>query len=105
MDAGQLREIGDVEQVATTADGTGDLPETWTLYARRRMKVEPVSAREIEVANKRYTVNTYRVTMRYDSGIHTRMRIAWRGRTLNILSVVDPDGLRVALTILAEESV
>ena len=102
MDAGILRHIGTFEQVSVAADATGDAIETWSEYAIRRMRVVPISAREILEGDKRRTVIVYRIDVRYDVLLNEKMRIVWESKTLNIGSVVDPDGMKVSMVIEAE---
>jgi SPP1 family predicted phage head-tail adaptor len=51
--------------------------------------VEGVSAREALLAGQQETSITHRLRLRYLPGLTQQMRFAWRGRTLEIVSLLE----------------
>jgi len=89
IDAGKLRERITV-QIATGA--TNALGETVLTYANSTQvwaSVEGVSARESIGLSQQEIVVSHKVRMRYLSGLTQNMRFAWRGRTLEIVSLLE----------------
>ena len=89
MDAGRLRERVTVQQAAESRNALGETVLSWSTYAERWASVEGVSAREALAAGQQDVTITHRVRMRYVSGMTQNMRIAWRSRTLNIVSLLE----------------
>lgn len=89
MDAGRLRERVTVQQAAESRNALGETELSWSTYAERWASVEGVSAREALAAGQQDVTITHRVRMRYVSGMTQNMRIAWRSRTLNIVSLLE----------------
>ena len=50
---------------------------------------DPVSAREALTAGQQETTVTHRLQLRYLPGLNSQMRFAWRGRTLEISSLLE----------------
>jgi SPP1 family predicted phage head-tail adaptor len=53
--------------------------------------VEGVSAREALAAGQQDVTISHRVRLRHLPGLTQQMRFAWRGRTLNIVSLLEYD--------------
>ena len=86
---GELRERVTV-QVATGATNTlGETVLTWANSTQTWASVEGVSAREALDNNQQEIVVSHKVRMRYLSGLTQNMRFAWRGRTLEIVSLLE----------------
>jgi SPP1 family predicted phage head-tail adaptor len=104
MDAGRLRERVTVQQAAETRNALGETVLSWSTFATRSASVEGVSAREALAAGQQDVTITHRVRMRYLSGMTQNMRIVWRSRTLNIISLLEYDN-RTEHVAICEEAV
>lgn len=91
MDAGRLRERVTVQQAAEGRNAIGETVLSWSTFAERWASVEGVSAREALTAGQNEISITHKVQMRYLAGLTQRMRILWRGRTLEIVSLLEHD--------------
>ena len=76
--------------------GYSDLATVWG-------SVTAVSATERPVQDGVQGTASYRIVIRYRADVTSRNRIKWRGRVLDILSAIDPDGSRDELNIDARE--
>lgn len=108
MQAGKLRHHVIIEalvaNMATIRDVHGGLVETWAPFAESWASIEPIRAVEIFRAGQVDARITHRVTMRYQSGIETAMRILFGTRVFLLLSVANPDERGIMLEMLAMEA-
>jgi SPP1 family predicted phage head-tail adaptor len=58
-------------------------------FAEVWASVQGVTAREFLLAGQQQTEISHRVRMRFLTGLTQRMRIVWRGRTLEIVSLLE----------------
>lgn len=79
--------------------------ESWQQYAQVWAQVLPLTG--TSAGTEQYTQQgvqsriNYAVTIRYRTDITAEHRIVYRGQPLEILTVVDPDGMRQTLAIQA----
>ena len=66
--------------------------------------VVPMSGREYEESQKIRAETTYKISTRYFPGITAEMRIFHNGREFEIISILDLDGRREELQIVAIET-
>ena len=95
MRAGKLRERVTIQQKTLVSDGMGGQSETWATLATVWAAVKPniAGAREAMTgaAGQVQARTVYEVRIRYRDDIDAKMRVLWRGNTLEIESVSDPD--------------
>ena len=60
-----------------------------------------VDAAEKDEPHGTRTVTSYTVRIRYRPDVTSKWKLGWRGKTLDIVSVVDPDGRKSDLKIEA----
>ena len=87
MRIGKMRQRVTIQARASTQSGTGQPTGAWSTVATAWASIEPLSGREQLAAQAAQSETTHRVTMRYRSGITTKMRISFGGRLFNITSV------------------
>jgi SPP1 family predicted phage head-tail adaptor len=58
-------------------------------FAEVWASVQGVTAREFLLAGQQQTEISHRVRLRFLTGLTQRMRIVWRGRTLEIVSLLE----------------
>lgn len=103
MDAGRLRERVTVQQASENRNALGETVLSWSTYAERWASVEGVSSRESLAYGQQQIDVTHRVRMRYLSGLTQSMRLQWRGRTLEIISLLE-HGNRSEHELLCQEA-
>ena len=89
MNAGKLRERVTVQQATESRNALGENVLSWSTFGTIWASVEGVSARESLVYGQNEIKVTHNVKMRYLSGLTQRMRFLWRGRTLEIVSLLE----------------
>jgi SPP1 family predicted phage head-tail adaptor len=104
MRAGPLRHRIAIERVTETRDTDGSAIETWSTYATVQASIEPISGREYFAAQSTQADLTHRIVMRYLSGIIPKMRVKYRSRIFDILSVINVEERNRELQLMCRES-
>jgi len=86
---GELRERVTVQVASGATNALGETVLTWADSTTTWASVEGVSAREALANSQQEIVVSHRVRMRYLAGLTQNMRFAWRGRTLEIVSLLE----------------
>jgi SPP1 family predicted phage head-tail adaptor len=89
IDAGKLRDRVTVQIASGTTNALGETVLAWSDSSAVWASVEGVSAREALLAGQQETSVTHRLRLRYLPGLTQQMRFAWRGRTLEIVSLLE----------------
>jgi len=107
--SGQLRFLARIESDSgTTRNAVGEVTESWAEYATAWVDIVKLTGTELVTAQQIKTNSTHQVTMRYDSGILSDMRIKWNPtvsstNTLHIVDVNNVDYGNHTLLMLAKE--
>ena len=104
MDAGTLRERVTVQQASESRNALGETVLSWATFAERWASVEGVSSRESLAYGQQQISVSHRVRLRYLTGLTQSMRLVWRGRTLEIVSLLE-HGNRSEHEIICQEGV
>jgi len=94
IDVGKLRERVTVQQASETRNTLGETLQTWSTYSTIWASVEGVSSRESLLAGQQQISISHRVRMRWLDGLTQNMRLRWRNRTLDIISILERDNRR-----------
>ena len=86
---GELRERVTVQVASGTTNALGETVLAWSDSSAVWASVEGVSAREALLAGQQETTVSHRIRLRYLPGLTQQMRFAWRGRTLDIISLLE----------------
>jgi SPP1 family predicted phage head-tail adaptor len=89
IDPGRLRERVTVQIASGATNTLGETVLTWASSSSVWASVEGVSAREAIAAAQQDVTLTHKVRLRYLPGLDQNMRFAWRGRTLEIVSLLE----------------
>ena len=104
IDAGKLRERVTVQIASGTTNTLGETVLSWSNSTAVWASVEGVSARELLTAGQNQVEMSHRVRMRYLPGLSQQnMRISWRSRTLEIVSLLE-HGNRSEHELLCQET-
>lgn len=105
MNAGDLRERVTVLAYRETKNAMGEMMPVYDqTFAEVWASVNGVTAREFLLAGQQQTNISHRVQMRYLTGLTHQMRILWRGRTLEIVSILEREN-RSQHELLCQETV
>lgn len=102
--AGALRERVTIEQQVKADDEGGGYSISWTSHSTLWARVESPNGREALIGSQLSAAVSHVVTIRQRDDVRAEMRVMWRGRALNIRSVL-PDGRREFLRLICEEGV
>lgn len=101
MRAGLLDQRVTIQSKSVTRDAYGAEVITWTDVATVWMQAEPLSGREYIAMRQAQSDITTRFRCRYRAGITTAMRLLWNSQPFNITEVIDRNGRKAELEILA----
>jgi len=87
--AGKFRERVTVQIASGATNTLGETVLTWSNSSAVWAMVEGVSSREAVTAGQNQVSMSHRVRMRYLPGLTQNMRLSWRGRTLEIVSLLE----------------
>ena len=99
---GDLRERVTVQAASGATNNLGETVMTWSNSTTVWASVEGVSAREALLAGQQEVSLTHKVRLRYLDGLTQQMRFSWRGRTLEIVSLLEHDNRSVHEAICTE---
>jgi len=85
---GDFTDRVEIQQPTLAADGQGGRLTTWETLATVWAQVEPLSGRELLMAQAAQSQVTYRVSMPHRPDVTPAMRLMWRTKTLEILAVL-----------------
>jgi SPP1 family predicted phage head-tail adaptor len=102
FDAGTLRERVTVQQATENRNRLGEAISEWSTFAEVWASVNGVTAREYLLAGQQQIELSHRVKMRYLSGLTSKMRLSWRGRTLEIISILEHENRSIHELICQE---
>lgn len=89
IDPGRLRERITIQNASETRNAMGETTQAWGTFAERWASVQGISSREFLLSGQQQTEITHRVRLRYVDGLTSTMRVLWRGRVLEIASLLE----------------
>lgn len=98
-----IEQRADDPEVEADRNELNELVSRWAAVAECWANVEGLSGREFWSSQQSQSAVSHTVTIRYRGWLTTRHRLRWDGRTLNIESMVNPDGKKVFLEIRCVE--
>lgn len=101
--AGDLNERVTIQRRGFTRDAIGAQIEAWQVRATVWAQVQPMSAGEQYRRQQIQAKADWKVTVRYNADIVPSDRLSWRGRTLEIKGILNPDMRRRFLDLACEE--
>src|SRR3990172_9181899 len=106
-DPGAFRHVVTVQRRVTSLDGIGGASDSWpaTSWTKLRAAVEFVGGSEGMKADQPGAERSSKVTTWYLSDVGPRDRLAFDGRTLEVVSVGDPTGERRIIEMMCRGGV
>lgn len=86
---GELRERVVVQIASQATNALGEVVMTWADSTQAWASIQGLTAREALQAGQQDVSISHRVRMRYLPGLTHQMRLSWKGRTLEIVSVLE----------------
>ena len=100
---GQLRHRVGLYAPSRIADDIGGTVTSWNFVRAIWAAVEPKSISETTENGRLSVSQSYRVVIRFRDDFPRRARLVWKGRTLRVVAVSDPDTRRERLHLICEE--
>lgn len=101
-----MREVVRIDRRSTTQDAVGEPLLSWVPFTPLlRAAIERTPGREIWASSERQGRVPTVFRLRWRDGVLPAMRLVSGDRVFNIVSAIDPDGMRAELVITAEELV
>ena len=91
-----------MQQATEARNRLGESILSFSTFAEVWASVQGVSAREFLLAGQQQVEVSHRVKMRYLTGLSPQMRLLWRGRTLEIISILEHENRSVHELICQE---
>ena len=101
--AGELRERVSIQMRTQAKTAHGSMANTWVTLATVWAGVVPVGGSEFQDANAQVSQVTHKVRIRYFAGLSAAMRFLYRGRTLNILKVINLEERKIMQDVDCKE--
>jgi SPP1 family predicted phage head-tail adaptor len=89
IDPGRLRERVTIQQASENRNAMGEVVQSWVTFAERWASVDGLSSREFLLQGQQQSEISHRVRLRYVPGMRNTMRFLWRGRVLEITSLLE----------------
>lgn len=105
MNPGLFRHRITFQESVETTNENGFPVQDWTDVKTVWAMIKTLQGREYYEAATTQNENTVRFVIRYTSGINPDMRIKYKDRKFEILSVINDDEQNITLTIIAKEVV
>lgn len=105
MRSGRLRHRVSIEQPIDVVDEYGEQDGSWLRYSDRWAGIEPLAGRELVEAEQTEGRVTHRVVMRDSTDIQVGHRLLFKGRYLNIESIIHTDERGHEMTLMCREAV
>jgi SPP1 family predicted phage head-tail adaptor len=109
MNPGKLRNRVEIQHYTDLENSAGEMTKGWSKHKNAWASINVIGNGRDEVkAGKEQFKLTYEITMRYDPGITTEMRVVYNGKTFKIKHVIDFKELHIEthlICTLIEEGV
>src|SRR5262245_32080883 len=102
MRAGLLRHTVKIEEAHEARDTMGGVIVTWKEYATVYAAIEPLTGREAIQAAQLQAQVDHRIRIRYLPGVVPKMRVTHDERAYDIQAVLDVEGRRRELHLMAK---
>lgn len=89
VNPGMLRDRITVQQSSESVNALGEAVMEWQSIGDVWARVEGVSSREALLTGQQSVTITHRVRLRHFAGLTHQHRFVWRGRTLEIVSLLE----------------
>lgn len=103
INSGRMRERVTIQRPTDRQNPFGEATLEWETLGEVWAQVTNISARDYFAAQQAGTLTTHRVLIRFYAGMDAAWRLVWRGRIMEVVSVLEREDRRVH-EILARET-
>lgn len=103
--ASRLRQRVTIEKPVATSDGGGGQSYAWEKVGDFWAEVIPQKPSETQLGEQSVPIAVYMITMRYQAGINSSMRVKFSGKIFNMKGVWVEKEEEKVLQIIAEEDI
>jgi len=103
--SGDLKTPVSFGKESATGDAIGGQTIQFTMMVTTNAKVVDISGREEYKTQSRRTVKTYKMTMRYNPSIVSKMNVRWKGKEGVIVDVNNDEEADKWLVLKVEENI
>lgn len=104
MRIGSLNHLITIEAYTEAVDSFGGTSGgSWAEFGQAWAGISPLKGTEKYVSSEKHATATHQITMRFLSGVNPKMRIKARGRTFEIVSVINNGERDRMLQLIVEE--
>ncbi|CAN8139674.1 putative Phage head-tail adaptor, SPP1 family [uncultured Thiomicrorhabdus sp.] len=89
--AGDLRHSVTFQEMQTIEDGIGGRSKVWVDVKTLKCKVKPLNGKERLFADRIESNTTHKIICRYNPLINSKLRAVFKGRVMQIKSVINID--------------
>lgn len=105
MEIGKLKHRVILEAYTTTRDSFGAEIKDWIEVGTVWANIEPVSGKEYFSSKQINAEVTTKITIRHLAEINPKMRVLFKNRIFEVISVINPEEKNIALIFMCKESV
>ena len=108
MDAGRLNKRITIQQLTAGSpaqDTFGAPSESWETFAQVWAEIKPIQGREFWAQQQVQSEITHQVTIRYLSGVTSKMRVLYGSRVMSISNVINVDEKNAEMQLMCTEGV
>lgn len=91
MNSYKLRHLAQIQEVSESLDSYRAVVQEWITIDEAFVQIDPLTAKEIERAKSVYGEATHRLVLRYFPGLTSKNRIIAKGKTFNLVSVINEE--------------
>lgn len=103
--SGELKTLIEIQAAIDVRDASGGAEPQWQKLCECYAKWEMTSGNESMSGNQPIGVASHLLTIRFRGGLDRKLRVIGQGRTLDVNSVMDPDGRREMLLLRCTEAI
>lgn len=104
MRIGNLNHLATIEAYTQAVDSFGGTSGgAWATFGQAWVSILPLNGSEKYVSGEKHATATHKIRMRFLSGVNTKMRIKAKGRTFEIVSIINPGERDKELQLIVEE--
>ncbi|QRN84841.1 phage head closure protein [Clostridia bacterium] len=103
MKIGRLRKQIAIEVSMTGRDSFGAETSEWVQFAKVWAEVSPISGKEYVSFSQVNAEITTKITIRYLAGLTTEMRVLFKDRIFEIISIINYEEKNVSLLLMCKE--
>lgn len=103
MRSGRLRHLATIEEKQVIKNSFGEEEVTWVQFSQAWVEIEGVTGAEYVASSAEQSGITNKIEMRRLESLKPAMRITYRGRIFDVLSVLDKYGTDRDIQVMCSE--